>query len=219
MRMLQCCAAAVAVAGTLCVANVAHAQQVVYVQAPPPPSQPAPAPAPAEDHARFRGGIALEGGLLLPQGVTLGAVGPVGQLGVQINNMIGVYAVPGFDILFGSAGGIDLTAAVMVDFTLLDDVLTVGGGLDSGVYAAFGQAAGAAGAQYGGRLHVAWNALVSRGADGVRRRGLVIGLDARLLVGPSASASANIQTGATSVGGSDHAFVFSPMLSVGYQAF
>jgi len=157
----------------------------------------------------------------VPPHVALGAIGPQGQLGVQINNLIGVYGVPAFDILFGPAGGVDLTFAALVDFTLLEDVLTVGGGLDSGVFAAFGasgtSAAAAAGAQYGVRGHVAWNAIVSKGANGIRRRALVVGLDLRALLGPEASATANAN--GTSGSASTTGFVFSPMVTIGYLAF
>src|SRR4051812_43616540 len=59
----------------------------------------APAPPPAPDGARFRGGVAAEGGALIVPGViTLGVAGVQGQVGAQINNLIGVYAVPNFDI-------------------------------------------------------------------------------------------------------------------------
>jgi hypothetical protein len=223
-------------------AGAAEAQVVIQGGYPPPPPPPQgyvlaqpgyPPPqygqpvvlAPAGDGPRFRGGIALEGGTLIDSGTNVGAIGPVGQLGVQINNLVGIYAVPGFDILFGPAGGIDLTFAVMADFTILNDQLTLGAGLDSGVFAAFGSGAGLAGAGYGARLHAAWNALVSRGANGVRRRGLVIGLDLRMLVGPEASVSTSGCGAATELGAncnaqaSENGFVFSPMLSIGYQAF
>lgn len=200
MKTIQSCLTVAALAGALLSTSLAHAE---------------------EDGPRFRGGISLEGGALLPSHVALGAVGPQGQLGVQVDNLLGIYAVPAFDILFGPAGGVDLTFAVMADFTLLDDVLTVGGGLDSGVFAAIGgngtSAAAAAGAQYGVRGHAAWNALVTKGPNGIRRKALVVGLDLRFLVGPEGSETVTATGG--SVSASTHGFVFSPMVTVGYVAF
>ena len=170
------------------------------------------------DHGRFRGGIELDGGALIAPGATLGGIGPSGQIGWQINNMIGVYAVPGFTVLFGPAGGLDITAGAVVDFTLLNDQITVGGGPEFGAFAFFGSNAAGGGAGYGGRLHVAWNALVSKGLDGVRRHGLVVGLDGRFLIGPAAGASVS-SIGGVSASASNTGFVFAPMLSVGYVAF
>ncbi len=188
-----------AVAATLLFAPAAHAQE--------------------GDHVRFRGGIALEAGLLMPPGATLGAFGPRGELGVQINNLVGIYAVPGFDILAGSASGVNIYGAVLVDFTLLDDRLTVGAGPDVGSFFALGSGGGgAAGGAEGVRVHVGWNAILGKGERGGRRKALTVGLDLRGLVGPSASAT--VSNGMlTSASASNNGFVFSPMLSVGYTAF
>ncbi len=225
LKNMQVSLVGAVVLGSLLSAGVASAQQVVVVQpgyAPPPQYGQPVGVVQGSDGVRFRGGIALEGGALLPNGVSLGAIGPQGQIGVQINHLVGVYAVPAFDILFGPAGGVDFTFAVMADFTILNDQLTVGAGLDSGVYAALGSsgtsAAGAAGAQYGARLHAAWNAYLVRGENGIRRKALVVGLDLRFLVGPEAAASTNGNGGVTGSGSAD-GLVFSPMVTVGYQAF
>jgi hypothetical protein len=152
--------------------------------------------------------------LFKPPSGALGGIGPSGQIGVQINNLIGVYAVPGFTVLFGSAGGVDFTAGAVVDFTLLNDAITVGAGPELGAFAFFGTGAAGAGAGYGGRIHLAWNALVSHGEHRARRKGLVVGLDLRFIVGPEATASVNGSASASSNG-----FVFAPLLSVGYVAF
>ncbi len=185
------------------------------------------------DGVRFRGGIQLEGGVLAPPDLALGAIGPQGQLGVQINNLIGVYAVPGFNILFGKAGGLDLDFAIMADATLLDDRLMVGGGLDTGAFVAFGgsantstgeaSAAVAGGGVYGLRLHSAYNLIVNRSATHARRTALFVGLDVRLLSGPVASGSSSCGAGGTDCTSgssvSDHGFVFGMGAMIGYQAF
>jgi hypothetical protein len=235
LKTFQCVTALAALAASLLAAQVADAQQVVYVQGPPPgpvyaqgPYQPAPMAIPpqgeAADHGRFRGGIQLEGGLFKPPSGALGAIGPAGQIGWQINNLIGVYAVPGFDILFGSAGGLEIGSAVMVDFTILDDQLTVGGGPEFGAFAYFGSTAAGGGAGYGGRLRAQYNAFISKGPDGVRRKALVVGLDLRFIIGPEATAAADcgLGCGASGVGSSSASttgFTFAPLLSVGYVAF
>jgi hypothetical protein len=225
-------------AASLLTTHVADAEQVVYVQAPPPgPVQGGPQVvyvqgpppgaqvvqvAPEGDHGRFRGGIEMDFGLFKPPAGALGAIGPSGQLGYQINNLIGVYAVPGFNILFGSAGGLDITAGAVVDFTILDDQLTIGAGPEFGAFAFFGSTAAGGGGGYGGRIHAAWNAIIGKGADGVRRKGLVIGLDLRFIIGPEATASAsNVGTINETASGSASTtgFTFAPMLSVGYVAF
>jgi hypothetical protein len=226
LKTVQTSVTLVAVAVSLLSARVASAQQTVVLAQPPPGppqmvvvQQGAPGAAPvAADHGRFRGGIELDGGLFKPPAGALGAIGPSGQLGYQINDFIGVYAVPGFTILFGAAGGLDVTAGAVVDFTILDGALTLGAGPEFGAFAFFGTGAAGGGAGYGGRLHLAWNALVSRGADGVRRRGLVVGLDLRFIIGPEATAAANT-SGVASASASDTGFTFAPLLSIGYVAF
>ena len=223
MKTIQGLVEGVTLASSLLAVRVAAAEQVVYIQQPPPAGAPAPVPVGEEkDGGRFRGGIQLDFGLFKPPAGTLGAIGPSGQIGYQINNLIGVYAVPGFTVLFGAAGGLDVTAGAVVDFTILEDRLTVGGGPEFGAFAFFGNSAaggGGGGAGYGGRVHVAWNALVSRGANGVRRRGLVVGLDLRFILGPEATASTSSALGGVSGSASQTGFTFAPLLSVGYVAF
>jgi hypothetical protein len=200
----------------------------------PPAAPPAPAAAPAgpapvlmmplppppRDGVRFRGGVALEGGALIVPGIfSVGIAGVQGTMGVQINNLVGVYAVPSFDIVFGSVGGLNLGAAFMVDFTLLDDAITVGGGPDVDLFAAFGGGSGSltavGGALYGARLHFGWNAVVSREESRARRKALTIGADVRLL-GGGAGFATTTSTTASAGGGT---FVLAPMLTVGYTAF
>src|SRR5262245_18437068 len=89
-----------------------------------------------DDRARFRGGVALEGGaIIVPDVATVGTVGAQGQIGVQINNLVGVYAVPAMGAVVGEVGGIYVGSALIVDFTF-NDMFTVGAGPDVGAFAA-----------------------------------------------------------------------------------
>lgn len=217
--------------------GTASAQQPEPEQPPPPPQfQPAPQPQPVmqpqpqpqperkKDGVRFRGGIALEGGgMLVPGIINLGLAGVQGQLGAQINNSFGVYAVPSFQIVFGGLGGLQVGAAVLVDYTFLDDILTVGVGPDVASFVAFGGTASsgdlsvtaAAGSFYGARLHFAVNPVVDIGANGIRRKSLTIGVDMRLYSGGAAFAT----SGTNGVAAAVTDFVAEPTLSIGYQAF
>lgn len=176
-----------------------------------------------DDGARFRGGVALQGGLMaIPDAETnLGAVGVSGEIGVQINNLVGLYWVPHFDVLFGSAGGVNLVSALMVDFTFADDLLTVGVGPDIGLFAAIGvdtsnvSASALGGANYGGRLRFQVHPVVGDGEDGIRRKAFSIGLDTRLMGGPVAGAS----VGPNEVSATVTGFYVQPMLTIGYTAF
>lgn len=208
------------------IATTAAAQDAPPAPAAAPPGQ-APVlmmPPPPRDGARFRGGVALEGGSLIVPGIfSVGVAGIQGQMGAQINNMIGVYAVPSFDIVFGAVGGVNLGFAIMVDFTLLDDAITVGGGPDVDAFAAFGNSSStvsaAGGALYGARLHFGWNPLVSHDDFKPRRKALTIGADVRLLGGGAGFASASTSPAGTTGSAGGGTFVLSPMLTVGYTAF
>jgi hypothetical protein len=155
----------------------------------------------------------------VPGSFTVGVAGVQWQLGVQINNQIGVYVVPSLDAVFGSVGGVNLSAAVVADYTLNDD-LTFGVGPDVGVFGAIGSSSagtvsGAGGALYGARLHFTWNPVLSRGANGIRRKALAVGMDLRLLGGGAGYASVSSSSGTASAS----TFVMAPMFTVGYQAF
>jgi hypothetical protein len=173
----------------------------------------------AADHARFRGGVGLEGGALIaPRTLTLALTGVQGQLGAQINDLIGVYAVPAFDILFGAVGGVNFSGAVIADFTFMDR-FTVGAGPDFDFFAGVGASkngvSATAGGLYGARVHLAAYPVIARGFDPVRRKAFEIGLDVRMLFGGVGSAKSS--TTGTSAAASS--FVISPMLTIGYQAF
>jgi len=176
-----------------------------------------PKPGDILDSSRFRGGIELDVGVFKPPSGALGAVGVSGQLGLQVGDLVGVYVTPGLTYLNGSAAGVDVTSALVVDFTVLKDRLTIGAGPEAGVFAYLGTSSVGGGVGYGARLHVAWNAVVSR-EDGRARRALALGLDARFVIGPEATASAaNVLT---SGGPTSHVgFTFAPVLSVEYVSF
>jgi hypothetical protein len=205
----------------LATAEASAAEPAAAAPAMPPPAMPPPAvaPPPPADGARFRGGIAAEAGaLVVPGVVTLGVAGIQGQLGAQINNNFGVYAVPNLDIVFGALGGVNLAFAVIVDYTL-DDNLTFGIGPDFGLFGALGSGGGsvaaAGGALYGARLHFSWNPVVSHDATRPRRKALAIGVDVRMLGGGAGFVSTDGASGTASVG----SFVLAPQLTIGYQAF
>lgn len=186
-----------------------------------PPQAPPQAPADAAevpDGVRFRGAVSGEGGaLIVPDVVNLGLAGVQAQLGVQINHLIGIYAVPQIDVVFGEVGGVHLAAALLVDFTPIDEI-SVGIGPEVGVFGAIGAGdgsiAGAGGELYGGRLHLGFQPAWGRGEDGIRRKAFNIGLDVRFLGGVAGMAKAGATTSADA-----SQFVLSPMLSIGYQAF
>lgn len=201
----------------------ANAPPPAAAPAPPPAAAPAPtAPAPKKDGARFRGGIALEGGgFLVPDVINLGMAGLQGQLGVQINNDFGVYAVPSFGIVFGDMGGIHVGAAVLFDYTFLDNLLTVGAGPDVAGFAAFGVntselgIAAAGGSLYGARLHFAVHPAVGIGDNGIRRKAFTIGVDVRLYGGGAGLAKSGVNGASAKVA----EFIATPTLSIGYTAF
>jgi hypothetical protein len=167
-----------------------------------------------EDHPRFRGGISGGGGLLFitspifSTATVMGTGGIDGRLGVQINNLIGVYAQPNFGIfgasLNGSSGGVTVKgsfvggfvgATALVDFTFIDRIFVgVGGG---GVLF---QDVGAGEAV----LRVGGYPVMGHGDDGVRRKGLMLSLDMRLFVAPA---------------GQYTLIAPSPTINIGYEAY
>jgi len=166
-----------------------------------------------DDGARFRGGIRAQGGaMFIPDaGESLPMAGVQGDIGAQINDLVGVYWAPSLDIFFGDAGGPFLGSAVVVDFTI-GDHFQIGGGPDVGALLLVGDGGGAAAALYGGRIHIAGYPLVGDGEDGIRRKGLALGADLRINVGEIAVAS----TGGAGVGS---LLLITPTAFIGYEAF
>lgn len=160
----------------------------------------------------------------MPDGATAGVSGVRGQLGVQINDLVGIYAAPFFDIMFGDVGGVSIGSALMVDFTLMDNFLTVGGGAAVGAFLGLGAdtsgttgtVSGLAGAGMGGRIRVAVNPIVKRGLDGVRRKALTIAASMDILSGGAADGTAGTDGSAS---GGASSVILSPTVSIAYQAF
>ncbi len=210
--LLRCSLLPLAVTAALLAASNAAAEPLRPAPATPPP---AAAPAPARDGVRFRGAIGVEGGaLVLPDIVTLGYGGASSQVGIQINNLVGVYVVPQLNIVFGQAAGLQLGTAMVVDFTI-DDIVSVGAGPEVSIFAALGSNTVAAGAFVGGRLHAAVYPLLDKSANGINRQALAIGMDVRFLTGIGAAAESD-QNGQRA-GATD--FSLAPQLTLTYQAF
>lgn len=159
------------------------AQVRVYVR--PAPVYVAPAPVygapgpiyPRADFPRFRGGISIgAGGLFVSNfGVGLGVID--GRLGVQLNNLLAIYAQPHFSVGGGTVNGVgsaitgEAGATLMVDFTFFDRMfIGVGGG--GGVIGSLGL--GEVQVRLGGYP------LMRLLPDRVRRRGLMLGVDTRI---------------------------------------
>jgi hypothetical protein len=162
----------------------------------PPPPAPAPAPAPAVDPLRFRGGISFSGGGMFVSGYALGMFGIDGRVGVQINDLVGVYAQPYISLGGGRVPGtsglaFNTGATLNADFTFIDHVF-VGAGGGGGLVGSVG----------GGQIHVRAGGypVMRYGKDGVRRRGFMIGADL----------SVHFAAGLVLV---------QPMVGIGYEAF
>jgi hypothetical protein len=153
------------------------------------------------DSVRFRGGVDLTGGGIFLNGVGVGLVGVDAQLGVQLNNLIGIYAEP--HLVFGggsyaNATGLDgvVGATGMIDFTF--DRIQVGAGAG---FAYTGVNNFYASPEIEGKF--AFYPVMSHGFRG-RRRGLMIG--------------ANVHFIYWTVPG-DALPLLEPMAFIGYQAF
>ena len=174
-----------------------------------------------EDGVRFRGGVELNGGVFaLPSlKANLGAIGPAGHLGVQINDLVGLYAIPGFDIMFGNGIGAQAYLSIVVDFTFADR-FSVGIGPDVGDFGLIsvspGSAVAAGGAGFGGRIHLAAYPLMKKSDTGPSRKGLAIGLDTRVLAEQNAHVEATTTGAGGGIGYGPALHVF---LNIGYEAF
>ena len=183
---------------------------------------------PPVDGARLRWAFAFEGGAFIApvtivsdsgeasrDDLVIGVLGLTTELGIQISNFVGLYLTGGADIIFGPFGGIHASMGILTDFTLLNDALTLGLGLDMGglVGLNLGSDLGAtAGAGYGMRLRACWNFSVERSSTEARRSATFVGLDLRLLGGL-------LLSGSESTGGSGSNFFISPMVLVGWRGF
>ncbi len=211
---------------TLSIAPLLVASSAVAAEPPPPPAAGptggAPAPSAAEedkDGARFRGAVsAAFGGLLGAEGPLeyTGILGGVnGHLGIQINDLIGVYAIP--HLAFGSItasvsagntsveateGWLAVAGTAMVDFTFIDQVF-VGAGGGATAHAPTctncdGLSGGVLQFRFGGYP------LMDFGDDGIRRQGLMVGGDLRVNFLSSNGQSITL---------------IQPMATIGYEAY
>lgn len=154
------------------------------------------------DGVRFRGGIDVAGGGMFVSGFGLGSGGVDGRLGVQINNLIGVYAQPYITIdggKLGSSGASTIIGTVgstlNVDFTLLDQFF-VGVGAGGEIFQSV--SGGVINFRAGG--YPVW----THGVNGIRRKALLLGANIKLHVFSDISASYT---------------VLQPMLQLGYEAY
>lgn len=223
-RHVRTLAAAGTLLSSLLVAGVAAAQY-------PPPGYGPPPVYVEMDGPRFRGGVSLNGGaLIVPGVVNIGSIGVQGQLGVQINNQWGIYAIPSFDIIVGHVGGVGIGGGVLAEFTFPGIPISVGAGPEAGLFAAIGASSGcgttgqtgsvcttstAGGALYGARFRFAFHPVIVR--QGIRRKAFTIGADLRVLTGAFGATSENSTT--VSSAASVNSLALSPAVFIGYTAF
>lgn len=161
-------------------ASFARAQDAAAAAAAPAAAPPAAAVA-TQSGARFRGGISLATGIEKVSVVSGEMYGLDGRLGVQLNDLLGIYVQPhlSFGSLSGQAGGLGITGttgtfsiAAMGEATFIDR-LFAGAGLGYGV---LNNPSGPMfQARAGGYL------LETRAEDGIRRKGLMAGVDLRTI--------------------------------------
>ncbi len=164
--------------------------------APKADAKPAPKGEVDDDGVRFRGGISGGGGGMFLNGYSLGLGGVDGRLGVQINDLIGVYAQPQLAIYGGSVGaatgiGGIVGGSAVVDFTFLDQIFV---GIGGGGALLNNPAAGELHIRAGGYP------VMGFGEDNIRRKGLMIGADLRVFFVSSV-------------------VLISPTVNIGYEAF
>jgi hypothetical protein len=128
------------------------------------------------DGVRFRGGIALSGGGEFASGFEVGMGGVEGCVGVQINNLIGLYVQPSLSVGVGRLRGVEgvtgtLGISALIDFTITDYF-----------FAGIGGGAGILNNPFGPEIHfrVGGYPVVVVGEDGYSRQGLMLGIDARI---------------------------------------
>ena len=169
-----------------------------------------------KDGVRFRGGVSLAGGGLFgsdePIDYSGFLVGVSGHIGVQIFDLLALYAVP--HLSFGSVtfeagplklteGWLDVSATGLVDFTIIDQIFVAAGGGWAAHAPTCTNCNGATGPVIHFRL--GGYPLMDYGDDGVRRMGLMVSGDMRVNI--------------LSVSGGDSFVMYQPMLNVGYEAF
>jgi hypothetical protein len=145
-------------------------------------------PAAQEDRARQRWGVSAGGGLERVEGESVRLFGLDFRLGVQLNNLLAFYLQPHLSLGSGSGGtneaGTTQTAwtcsiAGMAEATFMDRF-----------FAAAGFGYGIPNANSGAMLQARLGGypLMARGANGIRRKGLMIGVDLRTIFVEGATA-------------------------------
>lgn len=161
-----------------------------------------PTPAPAEaasrggDGTRFRFGVSGGGGLLLWDGPALKYGGVDLRLGLQINELIGIYVQPQLGFYAGEFGGVTgvgglLGGSILADFTFADRLFAAAG-------AGFALLNNPSGPEI--HLRAGGYPLASSGGENGRRKGLMLGVDVRM----------HFVSGST---------FFAPTLCIGYESF
>lgn len=214
-RRLTCSLAAfAAVTFTAAVSSAQNPTAGAPADAPAAPDQ-APPQEEEKDGVRFRGGVSASFGGIFGSDDPYSASGIMGgadgRLGLQINNLIGVYAVP--HLAFGSVtqeigpfsasdGWLAFSGTGVVDFTFIDQIF-VGAG---GGFAAHAPTCTNCNGISGPVIHFRFGGypLMGKGDDGIRRKGLLLGGDMRI----------NILSGS----GVD-VVMFQPMVTLGYEAY
>ena len=181
---------------TLLATTNAHAQNASA------PAVNAPTTAAHEDGVRFRGGISVGAGGYFGSYETGNAdfsatlVGVDGRLGVQINDLIGIYAQPHLSFGTGKDGAATgftglFATSVIADFTFFDRIFVGAGG-------GFGIVNNPSGPE----LHLRAGAYPLMDHTGKRRKGLVLAADLRVILLDAPYSSAVM-----------------PFVSIGYEAF
>jgi hypothetical protein len=128
---------------------------------------------------RFRGGISAAGGALFGSGLTYGLGGFDARAGVQINDLVAVYGQ--FHGWFGNAGPCcdsgGITHTALVEFTLANRFFVAAGGGVALIDPFFWNVVGPVAHFRIGGYPLLWKA-----ADGIRRTGLMMGIDTRIIV-------------------------------------
>lgn len=146
----------------------------------PPPTAASAVPG-ALDGPRFRWGISAAGGLEKVSVVSGPMFGIDSRLGLQLNDLLGFYAQAhlSFGSLSTEAGGIGITgftgtftAAAIAEATLFDRLF-------AGAGVGYGLLNNPSGFMFQARL--GGYPLMGRAANGVRRRGLMLGVDLRTI--------------------------------------
>lgn len=147
-----------------------------------PGEPPTAADSDAGGGVRFRGGIASELVLMTLVQPTEGYVGSgfLGHAGVQLGDVVGVYASPYVGFQAGIGGGPYFGSAILTDFTIADRV-SLGLGPEFGYFHLIAGRGHHQGSHASVRVHGAVYPFAEPDGEG-RRSGLVVGTDLRVML-------------------------------------